>query len=134
MNSRSLNSRFFLGSCNKIFLDSETFLSIPKFFLDFNFFSRFHFFFFFFFFFASEIFFWIPNFFSRFWRFFLDFETFFSTIQTNTDRKILIMTNIWQYCHICYDIYWENFPECPRSKRFLKHFSLITLSFPDFSK
>ena len=64
--------RFFLDSCNKIFLDSEIFFSIL------NFFSRFRNIFL-----VSEIFFLILIFFSRFHIFFLDFIMFFFRLWNN---------------------------------------------------
>ena len=106
MNSKSLSSRFFLESCNKIFLDSETFFSISKyfsqfwyivfsilkyfsrlwnFFLDFNFFSLVHDFFL-----TLKYFSVFQIFFSRFCKFFLDFESFFlmATIGQLKKREI----------------------------------------------
>ena len=74
--------RFFLGSCNKLFLDSETVFSILKYFSRFRNFFSIPFFLGFFWlwdiFVDSKFFFLILKVFSWLWKFFLNLENFFS--------------------------------------------------------
>ena len=91
LNSKSLNSIFFLDSCNNIFLDSETFFSSLKyfsrfwiFFLELEIFSTILKTFFsisFFFFFLTVKYFCGFQVFSWFWKFFLDYESFISILK-----------------------------------------------------
>ena len=99
LNSKSLNSIFFLDSCNNIFLDSETFFSSLKyfsrfwiFFLELEIFSTILKTFFsisFFFFFLTL------NYFSRFQSFVLDCESFFLMAAIGHHTFQILYVNIY---------------------------------------